>query len=287
MSDFEVGDKVELIGYDKYDKQLSYSDKSSNDYLPLGTIGTIVDIYDDAYTLGIHWNGMHDLLYHKAKNVKLIKEDTMEDFKFEVGDEVSTPYGKGKIITLGNRSMSYFVRYNSGDKKWLRENDLELIKDTDTMEDFAIKVENEDHGKLIIGILEDNGLTVPYSEVKLSKYNEYEYNYIHTRYNHHKYDYIGFKIPKDLNVLENFTFQELVDALNGEYQWEDPIVIEGYEVEFGEDDIIIGCQEYSNSTVKQMYDLMESHNIKSFVITNEEILITRCKIKEIVDRINE
>lgn len=55
------------------------------------------------------------------------------------------------------------------------------------------------------------------------------------------------------NKLEDFSLEEFRQALNGNYQWEEPIKIGEYEVEFYDHHIEVECQEFTFEEVETVY----------------------------------
>ncbi len=169
--------------------------------------------------------------------------------------------GNKDVITIVDTEVSEGVKLYCDNKQysWIEEQ-LEPMENTDNFVPFYVEVDGPQHSKLLQEIAFEEGYEwrSGASETKNTKYSYLSLGFNYSTTDNRKV--IGFsqKGPQlDEKELENPTLQEFRDALNGMYfePEPEPIEILGYEVEFFDDTVVVGCREFSASDIDTLYTM--------------------------------
>lgn len=117
------------------------------------------------------------------------------------------------------------------------------------MQPFYVEVEGPNHSRILQEIAFDEGY---------EWFNGQKIQFPDEKYLHFGYDgnivWSQYQFVRNISkILKNPTLEEFRQALRGEYNWEELIEIGGYEVEFEDGYIVIGCEKYDYDQIRNIY----------------------------------
>jgi len=185
----------------------------------------------------------------------------------------SAPLNTGEIVTIDEclNDDSYRIEH-----LYYAKDELQKINDTD-MKSFYVEVEGEQHSKLLQEIAFEEGYEWQNKGKDLLSGNNIRYisfNVFEDRVITH-----NSRNSRANNHLEDPSLEEFRQALRGNYDWEEPIVIDGYEVEFNHNKewVEVGCETYSYSVIETSYKAL-NHELG---VSNLNIQLHHDKVGEI------
>lgn len=167
----------------------------------------------------------------------------------------------GKIVKLPGdnyKREGYEVSFKDSPNTILLKDELKKLKENNMSKDFQpfyIEVEGPYHSRILQEVAFEEGFDDdPRSsiETRSRKWSELMFKDNGKLYGgpNESWKYKNHKLESP------FTLEEFRQALRGEYNWKDPIEIGGYEVEFKDNSISVGCEEWSHDKVKSIYEAL-------------------------------
>jgi hypothetical protein len=220
--------------------------------------------------------------------------------EFNVGDKVKT-VSKGGFdsVAVGDEGEVLEVYHTGGadvnifnipnNSLYFCSNEIKKVDNMSDFKSFYVNVDGPNHSRILQEIAFEEGFT--WNSDDLGLIDHLDKNELSFECG----DSIFYNPHSGVTELEDPTLKEFRQALRGEYDWEDPIVVQGYEVSFDDDEgfVEVGCEQYHYEDIKALYNgiskaklgLYPSFNIKIEHDTEGEIPLE--VVEAIYNRISE
>lgn len=221
---------------------------------------------------------------------------------FKIGDEVITldPAGEincgeyGVIEEIVGKGEYYGVYLTDIQKSIAYlPSELKLIEEDKTMQKFYIETEGESHSQILQELAFEEGYSW-FSDKGKSERSEVSYKY--TKYLYFNFDNKTILKSKhenatDYKKLKDYSLKEFKQALNGEYDFNSKPDIElfDHEVEFYDNSIKVGCQEYTLDDIQDVVKVLNlnfnfNDNLKFQLVVKDDCkVVPKNKIKQIAE----
>jgi hypothetical protein len=189
--------------------------------------------------------------------------------EFEVGDKIKVVteetekyHGrKGDLVRIKYSDPHGYIYRLEFDNQYgtvgFKANEIKKVDNMSDFKSFYVNVDGPNHSRILQEIAFEEGFAWNSDDLGLIDHLDKD------ELSFECGDSIFYNPHSGVTELEDPTLEEFRKALRGNYDWEEPIEIGGYEVEFninegGDSYIIVGCEKYHVCDLKHVYEHIQN-----------------------------